>query len=210
MRITGQASVDEMIASFLLAEIDGARPNADAIRRALTRYEWPESLVRNADLTDAAANAQRAQLLDESRGWPDKWLFERFPADVEWHRAELDSGEVGDVLSVNDQTWLDLSHDSRRIADCATSARTGPLKSLPAGEARMNVAEAAVRGHWIARRYAAGDLLEPPILVAPTSGSPLIALEGHTRLVGWQLVERTDPLPIILGLSDHLGSWRWR
>lgn len=68
------------------------------------------------------------------------------------------------------------------------------------------MADAAVRAHWIARRYGAGDVLEPPILVAPFSRSPIVAVEGHTRLIGWLIADRPEPFPVIVGLSDRIAE----
>lgn len=70
----------------------------------------------------------------------------------------------------------------------------------------LDVVEAALRSHWVAARYRARENLAPPIPVAP-AGQPLVALEGHTRLVAWLLAERTDPLKAIVGSSERLGGW---
>ena len=210
MRDTGPSSADEMVAAFLRAEIDSDRWGDDHVRPGLAAHGWPTTLVEDPDTTDADANINRARILTEYRGWQDnRWLFEGFPNDVEWRRAELEPTDVAEVLGAGFPTWLLLSGGSRRVVDCAAAARTGPLPTLPMGEARVHVAEAAMRSHWVARRYALGELLGPPILVAPWSRAPLVAIEGHTRLIGWSLATRPEPLPVILGLSDSLARWKW-
>ena len=207
MHIDGPATVDEMIGAFLRAELRSDRWGDDHVRNSLSAHGWPATLVSDPDISDPTANERRAQVLSDYRGWPDRLLFLRFPSDVVWHHATLQPGEVEDVLGANYRTWLLLSNGTRRVADCAHAARTGPLPKLPPGEDRTNVAEAAVRAHWVARRYAAGEDLGPPILVAPSSLSPVIGVEGHTRLIGWALARRDEPIPVIVGTSDHLADW---
>lgn len=193
-----------MVAAFLRAEIDADRWAPTVLLPRLAVRGWPESLLRTPDLTDADANSKRAELLGEARGWQrGTFLFVGFPPAVDWHRAELDPDDVGDVLGANYPTWVHLSGGSRRVADSAAAAGLGPLLR------DLDVLDAAIRAHWIARRYRSGEALERPILVAPESGRPIIAIEGHTRLIGWILAGRQEPLSVIIGLSDRIAEWHW-
>jgi hypothetical protein len=200
MRLTAPSSVDEMVAPFLRAEIDADRSSVGSY---LAAHKWPESLVWDPDTTDLVDNGRRAELLAEHRGWlRNAFLFRGFPPDVAWHRAELDPADVGQVLGANVQTWRLLSGGTRRFADAAAAARTGHV-SLDS-----DLVGAAGRACLVAARYTAREILEPPILVAPSSRSPIVALEGHTRLVAWLLADRLEPLPAIVGFSDHISDWR--
>ena len=208
MRITGGSSPEEMVAAFLLAEIESDRWGEDFVLPLLKRNGWPESLVRTPNLADRGANVQRAQLLAEYRGWENNLLMcPEFPRDVDWRKAELDPADVGQVLGARFPTWDTLSGGSRRVADCVSVARHGPLPKLPHGELREGIAEAVARSYWLAHRYRSGDELPPPILVTPRVHHPIVAIEGHTRLIAWSLADRADPLTVILGISDQLNGW---
>jgi len=201
MRLIQPSSADEMVASFLRAEIDSDVWGAGNVVPRLAAHGWPETLVRQPDLTDPQANRDRAQLLGEYRGWQTgTYLFGGFPADVVWHQAEMDRAEVAEVLGARFPTWLELSGVSRRVADSASATVVGPILNRDA-------ANMARRANLVARRYREGELLEPPIVVATMSANAIVAVEGHTRLVAWAVAERPEPLRVILGLSDRISEW---
>jgi hypothetical protein len=190
-----------MVAAFLRAEIDGDRWSSWIVQ-GLAAHGWPESLIRTPDLTDAAANAHRSWLLNVYRGWArDDLLFRGLPPDVAWHDAELDRADVAAALGANVEPWIALSSGSRRFGDMAAAVRAGGLTGDPA--------DTADRASRIADRYRAREDLERPILVARSEADVPIGVEGHTRLVGWLLADRTEPLPIIVGLSPKISAWLW-
>jgi hypothetical protein len=199
MRITGPSSEAEMIAEFLRAEIDSDRWSG-WIRDWLDRHSLPEALVRSPDSTDPGQNATRSALLGEFRGWAaGAMLFRDFPGDVIWHRADLDPADVGDVLGASYRDWTRLSGGTRRVGDAADNVLgcRFPIET--------DVVTAVARALVIRDRYAAGHVLRLPILV--TDGAKIVAIEGHTRLLGWQLGGPSKPLAVILGRSASIASW---
>ena len=207
MKVLEPISVDAMIAAWLLAELDSRRP----IPRACVRDGLagaPESVIRAPDLTSATENELRAAILTNCRGWmTGAFMFPGFPfTATQWHRAEL---EPLDVLAVRGSSgwdpWEPLAEPTGtyRTAVARIAARTEP----------PGAADLIQAGRLVAARYACGENLGEPILAGHPSGPPWVALEGHTRLLGWALAARDEPLGVIVGLSDRIGDWQrfdWR
>jgi hypothetical protein len=190
---------DAMVAAWLLAELNSSR------------WEWciqdglasePESIVRSPNLADARENTLRASILGKCRGWRiGTMMFPGFPVDAtEWHRAELD---LPDTLAVRGSLWEPwgaLASPTRTVGAAVEKVMSG---TYPAA-----ARELVENARSIERRYRVGEDLGQPILAGRPSGPPRVALEGHTRLLGWALAERSDPFEVIVGLSDRISEWR--
>ncbi len=48
-----------------------------------------------SDLSDPASTDRRAKVLRAVRGYPDQFLFTRFPSDMTWKLAKVTVGELG-------------------------------------------------------------------------------------------------------------------
>jgi hypothetical protein len=94
MREIGPASNNEIVLSFLRAEIDSPRPGPHYIAVLNQMRADRYSLIDNADLNDANANRVRARALGPVRGYGrNADLFRGFPTDTTWRRAQLDPSD---------------------------------------------------------------------------------------------------------------------
>ena len=97
MFLVGPSSEDEMIATFLRAELESGRwsgPIADALRG----HGADARLFTSAALTSPEENALRRRILDETRGYGRReGLFAGFPDDVRWDRVVLTREELAAV-----------------------------------------------------------------------------------------------------------------
>ena len=123
VQVIGDSSEEKMVVAFLSAEWDSPRFGAD-VRYLL----GDEELVRNPDLTDAAANQRRRSVLARYRGWRrNVALFEGFPRDVHWKLLEITMHDLDGFLYCNYPDWVNLSGGSRLVRDGAASAGRKPL-----------------------------------------------------------------------------------
>jgi hypothetical protein len=142
------ATADDVIVAFLMAEFDADRYGA-TIRQLLANRGLTKSLILHPDLTSDHENQLRAEILAQYRGWgTDDYLFEGFPAVIEWHRARLSPNDAREMLYANSPEWVALSGGSRRIGDGASAAARTPALSDPTGTvSRINaVADLYRRG----------------------------------------------------------------
>src|SRR5215469_18694907 len=94
MRLLRTASEDDMVATFLAAEINSEGYGAQ-ISEILCRLGQARSLLDQPDTSDEHANATRRQVLASYRSYPSGDVFTGMPADVTWrseeHTSELQS-----------------------------------------------------------------------------------------------------------------------
>jgi hypothetical protein len=177
-----QISEDEMIATFLSAELGSSR-----FAEKLSGLLGGRALVT----LDAA---ERRALLDEHRSYGRReGLFLGFPPEVDWFRAEVDREEVLDVLFIDWDWWLTISDGTRRPRDAVRRIRAGEVPG-------SNVEE-----H---EPYARQP--QPPLIAVTTPAhAPIVLLEGHVRLTAYALFPHLvpDELEILLGVSDEMPNW---
>jgi len=197
MHVLRPASEAEMIAAFLRAEIDSSRFGPE-IRALLAKDGSGEAVVTEPRLDDAAANAYRAKLLDRYRAWLRReGLFDGFPDDVAWFRAELAPAEVLDVLYIDWNWWLTLSGGTRSPRDAAERIRAGKVPG------------ASIEGDEpIAARLRTGGEHEL-IVVTPPGHTRFVLVEGHVRLTAYALFPQylPDRLEVLLGVSARIAEW---
>jgi hypothetical protein len=192
MRLLHPVGEDEMIATFLRAEIDSGR-YGEKLRALLARDGRDPAVLRNPDVADAGANGYRRQLLDEHRAYERReGLFLGLPHEVDWFRAALNGDEVLDILFINWSWWLDLSGGSRRPRDAARRIRAGEIVGVTAEEHEPFTASSS-------------EL----IAVTRPSHSPLVLVEGHVRLTAYALFPERVPeaLGVLLGVSEQMPNW---
>jgi hypothetical protein len=198
MRVIGPATEDDMVLSFLRAEVESSRFSGDLLA-ALASLGLDRTLVDRADPRDVEANLSRRRVLEQYRGprrGPGAGIFGGFPDDISWSWAMLTPEELGEVRYIHWDYWLEVSGGTRRPAD----------------------AIARMRGEWdaqgddvreIADALGRGVMPHEIVVVGPPSGERLVVLEGHVRLTG--LLLRPDQLPseirVLLGTSPRIGDW---
>lgn len=199
MRHLGKLSEAEMVAAFLRGEIVSDRFGAK-ILELLQRDGRNRTVVESPDLTNAADNAYRRQLLGDFRGYgQNRDHFENFPSDVTWHRYALSREELGRVRYIDYSYWNELSGGSRLPADAARNVRGGKVVFGQTSERYWNMVRALERG----------VKFPEPIFVGTIPESPLVILEGHMRLTAYFLSPEhlPDELAAIVGFSPAIAKW---
>jgi hypothetical protein len=194
VRIVRPVGEDEVVATFLRAELDSERW-AEQIRALLRRDGVPVSVVAEPDVTDAAANEYRLRLLDEHRGWVRRvGLFDGFPDQVEWFRAALAPDEVLAIRYINWDWWLELSGGTRLATDAAERIR--------ASDDRADI-------DWHHPIAMAARTAPELIVVTDPARSRLVLVEGHVRLTAYAVFPEylRDELEVFLGVAADIQGW---
>ncbi|MGM0885215.1 MAG: hypothetical protein ACQEXQ_29750 [Bacillota bacterium] len=197
---------DEVIAEFLLAEINSSRFR-DKILNAMGNHD--SSLITNPDLMNDKHNAVRKHLLAKVRGYgtdkslfesfPNKSLFENFPNDVEWYSAVISRNELLDVMYINHSYYIEISGGTR-LPVCAAKNIYNGLEVYD--EANTYIQE-------IHNDYIKGKLFPKIICVSMNKDSRVVVLEGHSRLTAFLLNQKFVPeqLKVIIGFSEKMDQW---
>lgn len=198
VRILGPVTEDEVIASFLRAELGSDRWR-DSLLEHLDADGRDMSVVTDPDVDDPEESAYRAELLDRQRGWLKRdGLFLGFPQTVDWFRAALSRERVLEILYIDWDWWLEVSTGTRLPLEAARRIRGGEISgSTP---------------EWhepIAARLSSSSPPPELIVVARSDLAKLVLLEGHVRLTAYALFPEYLPasLEILLGVSDEIGAW---
>jgi len=190
MRLLRTASEDDMVATFLAAEINSEGYGA-RISEILCRLGQARSLLDQPDTSDEHANATRRQVLASYRSYPSGDVFTGMPADVTWYHAALSPAELASVRYIDYPYWTDFSGGTRLASDGAR--RLGPWQELHPGTIYRQVAENLRDGQL------------PPLLILLGEPGPakLTVIEGHKRLTGLLLCPQwlPDELEVLLGIT---------
>lgn len=197
MHVIGECSEEEMVACFLLGELNSPR-FGPAVRDALAAAGLTEQVVTQADLGDESANHDRRQLLGATRGYgQSRALFDAdFPVRVRWVRAVLEPGELARVRYMAYSYWNELSGGSRLPADAAGLIRSG-VRVFDTPNDRFLAAARAVRR---------GDDFPPLILVGHRLDA-LVCLEGHLRLTAYALAGFPMAVECLIGTAPTMARW---
>jgi hypothetical protein len=199
VRILHPITEDEVVATFLRAELDSGR-YGETLRAALVRDGLPVHVLHSPDPADETENRYRRRLLDEHRAYERReGLFAGFPRQIDWFRAALGREEVLDILYINWDWWLRVTGGSRRPRDAAERIRAGEVPGVTADEGDGVIAAALQSG------------VPPPELIAVTNPThaPLVLVEGHVRLTAYALFPEYLPeeVEILLGVSSEIDDW---
>jgi hypothetical protein len=197
VRILQPVGEDEVIATFLRAELDSER-YGDKLRGLLARNQRDESVLRQPDFASSTDNAYRRALLDEHRAYERReGLFQGFPRQVDWHRAIFTREELLEIRYINWDWWLRITGGSRRAADAAARIRAGEVPGVFVAEEEPIAAGLGAPG--------------APELIAATipALSPVVLIEGHVRLTAAALFPELvpDELELLLGISPEMENW---
>lgn len=194
MRHVEAISDDEMVAHFLKTELDSVR-FTDALLDLLRRDGRDRAVIDEPDLRDPEANAYRARLLGDYRGFGrGEGIFMFVPDDTVWHRYALSREDLARVRYIDYDYWTELSGGSRLAADAAPRIRSGLQVFGKYGT------------EWalgMAREVERGAVFPELILVGVDAASQLTVLEGHARLTAYCLaIEHVpEPLTAIVGFG---------
>src|SRR5262249_36726821 len=118
MRLLRPASEDDMVATFLAAEVTSERYGPQ-ITDILARLGQSRGIVEHPDTRDESANVVRRQVLAAYRDYPSGDVFTGMPADVSWHQVALTGAELATVRYIDYPYWTDFSGGTRLAADGA-------------------------------------------------------------------------------------------
>lgn len=189
-----------MVLAFLRGEVDSERFGND-VRRALDSVGGL-GLVERPDLGSDQENQARAQALSVARGWPDREVFEGFPARVEWFHGAFAPAALDRVRFIDYSYWNELSGGSRRPADVRRTLEAGRLPDWLVELGTSWPFESA-------DRLAATEAVDDLIVMAPPDLAELVLLEGHARLTAIFVggLQRRLTVRGYLGLSGAIGEW---
>jgi hypothetical protein len=190
MRLLRPATEDDMVATFLAAEINSDRYGPQ-ISEILTRLGQPRSILDLPDTSDEHDNTVRRQVLASYRSYPAGDVFTDMPADVTWHHAALTPAELATVRYIDYPYWTDFSGGTRLAADGAR--RLGPWHQHQPGTIYRQIAE----------NLRDGQLPPPIILLGEPGPAKLTVIEGHKRLTGLLLCPHWLPaeVEVLLGIT---------
>ncbi len=193
MRDLGPALNEEMVLSFIRAEINspvwGPRYvevlNQIGVDRA--------SLIDNALLSDANANHIRAIALGCVRGFGrNVALFHNFPTDTTWRRVQIDPPEFQKLRYLNCEPFLRITDGTRSVEVGARNySRDGGLAP------RVDDLVLAIKN---------GALL--PELILIENANRFVVLEGNTRATAYVKASTTS-FTALVGTSLTMHQWEF-
>jgi hypothetical protein len=178
-----------MVAAFLKAEFTSVR-FSDELRKAILRLGIAKSVVANPNIEEEEQNKLRAQLLGDYRGYKrNSKIFEGFPDNLRWFKAELSREEIGDLLYVDYSYWNELTDHTHKVKDAVKNIQNGKVVFEVSNDRFLELAEQIRQGNTD---------FEPMILWGKHEHSPLTILEGHLRATAFGLAGNKAPKTILV------------
>jgi hypothetical protein len=189
-----------MVLVFLRAELRSTFYGPPLVERLL-ELGTTNAVIEHGDLSNEAENRTRKKILGAHRGYPDAYLFTRFPPDVEWSRVALSVDEISGLRYVRQgptHTWERLSGQSLMVRDGAQGVRTDVINDPVNGRIRELALEIG------SGRYPDDEM----ILVAEHALAQHIVMEGHTRATAYAMAgPPIEEVEAIVGYSKDLRHW---
>ncbi|WP_127590610.1 hypothetical protein [Paenibacillus lautus] len=197
MKIVSQVQEDEVIAEFLIAEVNSDRFK-EGILNALGDHDL--NLLIKPNLNDQAENQIRRDILGQTRGFGRNTdLFENFPKEVKWYKAFFEKQDLNEVMYINYSYWNELSSNTRL-----------PLQASKNIMNQIEVFGISNQGFLdINLALKNGKVFPRLIFVSMNENSRVVVLEGHARLTAYYLDNDyiPDELEVIIGFSDKFSEW---
>lgn len=193
MQLLHKTTMDDMIAVFLMAELQSSRFGSH-IRDQLNRDGCDLGIVQQPDLTKPADNSYRRQLLASYRAY----VFEDLPIHTEWHRALVTRTEMLQIRYIDYSYWNELSQHTRL-----------PLAAVPSIHAGQRIFDIPPDGFLAAAAaLRAGAPFPELILVSTAPDGILTVFEGHVRLTAYVLAPECVPaeLEVIVGFAPECAT----
>ncbi|MBW3537895.1 hypothetical protein KY386_00205 [Candidatus Parcubacteria bacterium] len=178
MKVIARISEDEMVAEFLKGEVMSERFSKD-LAETCKELGVENKIIINPNTNDKVENDLRRRVLSKYRGWKeDRELFEDFPSDLLWHKAELTVDDLLNSKYVDYSYWNELSNNARLVREGAASVKAGKVVFDVSNDRFWRVAEAIESG------------TEMPPLILVQKGGQLEILEGHLRATAYCLANK--------------------
>jgi hypothetical protein len=185
------ATEDEMIATFLRAELESPRFGAE-LHSTLAELGISVEVV-SATQSVTGAHKARRQLLAAYRGWGQyQSVFGGMPDDIVWSWAELDERVL------RSRVWTIKWYFAEAFGT-RSAHEIGNIKRGSADVARSQLEQSVAEGR----------VLEPPILLAEPDLRRLVILEGHSRILSYLGHPDLVRFPILsmVGTSARVAEW---
>ena len=176
MKILRDSSEEEMVLAFLQGEIRSHRFRED-ILKALREQGTDEALITEGDIGNASENALRAAVLGAFRGYPDREIFQDYPANVQWKYVEFAEEDLKDLCYISYSYWDEISKGTRKPVEAA--------KTVLAGEEIFGVSNQYFLDG--SEKLRAGEHF-PPIILLTDSPERYVLVEGHCRATCYAMV----------------------
>jgi hypothetical protein len=177
-----------MVLEFLKAELDSSR--FGALYPQMIGGYATRALATSQDGSEIAT-ALRLCVLTMVRGYANRTLlFDGFPTDVTWWRADLLSDDLNNLMHVRDPAFVASSRLVRESANSYASS--------------FNKVDATAIEE-MAEKYRSGAPLARPIVAA--DHGRLVVIEGNLRAIAYIVADVDGPYPIILGRSPAMSIW---
>ncbi len=125
MHIIRPSSEAEMIWEFLQMEMNSPRYEAE-ISAALVKHGATAKLLLDADLSSDTENRLRREVLGSFRGYgQNRGLFERFPQQVNWYRAEMTAADLPQLRYIDYSYWDELLRHTGSPLAAAETVESG-------------------------------------------------------------------------------------
>jgi hypothetical protein len=202
VKFVRESSEDEMVATYLLAEIDSHQRYEEPIRQWLEENNHSESLIRNFDLDSEEENRARSRCLGVCRGWEDRTLiFTRFPKSLSWSLRRIEESDLRKIQMVNYVEWIDFAGGTRNFADYA--------RRIIAGDPAVYSTPTTRTIRAIRDRLDAGAFVPPTIAVTPEDESVFVMLEGHARTTARFVTNKIVGSEILVGSAAATDLQNW-
>lgn len=199
MKIVKKITEDEMVATFLKAEINSDRFGS-GVASLLEKHKLDRKILDNPDLENRLENGYRKEILGEARGFSQNLhIFTNFPSNIEWFRILISKSELEKVLYINWEYWLEMTNNTRLPLDLVARIKSGDLPED----------KETLRFKAVSNYIKSGAKVPEMILVAKNKDSRFVVLEGHVRLTAYLLDTETIPeeMEVIIGFSNDIEKW---
>jgi pimeloyl-ACP methyl ester carboxylesterase len=200
MKVMGSATEEEMVASFLRAEISSVRW-ARTILSLLQQYGLNRQLIDAPDLENVTENVARATILGDYRGYGQGHdLFQDYPplGTVRWQWVALSGEDVAQVRYIDYSYWNELSDRTRLATVAAENIRRGVV-----------VFGVSNDGFWQAAIALMNGVRFPELILVRSEETSPVVLEGHLRLTAYLLApeETRTEVMALLGTAPGFADW---
>ncbi|MFZ0632572.1 MAG: hypothetical protein WA399_20600 [Acidobacteriaceae bacterium] len=191
MRIVRRVSEDEVIAAFLLGEINN--PAFHGYKDTL------HDIIVSPNCEDPMENAKRRALLF-IRHFS---LWKELPHGTEWYEMQLRAEDLGQIRVFPRAQWRRLAKGDFSITRIADRVRNLPSGKENGFQAKID----ALRDRLMEEEPGLGTV----ILIGLNENEPMTVLDGNHRLLAAMTAspERVEKLRVLCGLSPRMSSCCW-
>lgn len=176
MIIMRNATEAEMVLAFLKEEINSCRFRDDVLK-ALKECDASEKLIVHGDVANGMENDLREKVLGIYRGYPNREIFENYPARIEWKFVRFEAEDLDRLRYISYSYWDELSKGTSKPREAAKTVNDGVEIFGLSNQYFLDGREALRQGKHF-----------PPIIVLTDGKGLYILIEGHCRATCYAMV----------------------